>query len=343
MQTRLMKDPYFCTVDFKDAWAAAIRFVFPFALIIICHFHVVQLVVKALLSEFERLKQVKFSSIISECKNARKISLFKEKGEPVPDNPKFAHRFVSGWFQFQERIFNVCEAKKPAVFTTELEALFLTIQSWNQDIKEKFALSLETKKPKRGFTMKSMKYFKEELNKKWRGVLRSYRQVKEEEKHQFHHSKYLLLKKPCNLTSWEEETLGTYIKSNPWTLPYRAAIVRFYWALDDPWRYGTSLKFLRRIIMADSHPSLETALNTLDERHEEIFNFMRVVERYPELASKPGFRVNPEPSMRKVNNMARVQFGLRSDTSAVLRLGQLFGCPIMLSKTILDVEEVSLT
>lgn len=339
----MVKDPFFCTVDFKDAWAAGIKAVFPLAVVIICHFHVVQLLVRALISEFERVKHEKFGKFISECNDARKKSLSAENGDPVPGNPGYAHSFVAGWYEFQEKISALGEVREPEPFTVGLESLFHELHAWDAGIEENLTTLLQKKRPKRGFTTKSIKYFKEELNKKWRGVLRIFRKDLEEEKRQFHHVKYLLLKNPGNLACFEEELMAAYINKNPWTLPYRIGIVKFYWMLDNPWKHGTSFKFLRQLIVPQSHKSLKAALNTLETRREEIFNFMKVIERYPSMVNYPAFRQNPEPTMKKVNNISRAQYGLRSDESAALRVGHLLNCPVVISQEVLGLREVDLT
>lgn len=318
-------------MDFSDAWAAGIKIKFPTALIIICYFHVVQLLVRALTAEFERVKKLKFTGFISECNDARNNSLSVEKGENIARKPKSAHQFIIAWLEIQEKIFDLCRINDPETFTIALDSLFEEIQSWNTGIGEEFEASLEKKKPKKGFTIKGIMYYKKELNKKWRGVIRGFRKELEAQKREFHEMKYILLKKSCNISSFEEARLMPYIEAHPWLLPYRIAIVGFYWVLEDPWKYGASLEFLNALVTPESHKSLKAAVRTLGERHEEIFNFMRVVEHDPSLKLHPGFRVNPEPPMRKVNDISRVQFGIRSDASVALRVGQAFGCPIKLS------------
>jgi hypothetical protein len=57
---------------------------------------------------------------------------------------------------------------------------------------------------------------------------------------------------------------------------------------------------------------------------------------HPEWKDHPGFKSNPEPYMKRVNDLSRAQYGLRSDENAAYKLAQFLGCPVMQSQSVLN-------
>jgi hypothetical protein len=327
--------PKYITIDFDDAWDVSIEAIFPDALILRCTFHVVQLLTRGLVKEFNRLQRVLNGDFIKECNEARKISLAVESGEDVTNKKPLAQDFCKQWLLFSQEMLALCEENEPRSFTTSFETMLARIQAWDKETFERFTAKLDAKRPKRGFTMKGLEWFKPELGKKWRSTLTEIRQDRETEKSEFANVKYLLLKKPKNMEKWEERDLRIFLKKNPWARPYRETIRRFYNLLDNPPSTTPSLDFLDTLLHEESHDMLKSAICTLKAKREQVFNFVKVLKVHPEWKKTPMFKMNPEPTMKRINDLARVQYGLRSDDMASYKLEQYLKCPILISPAVL--------
>lgn len=104
----IAKAPKFITVDFSSAWHAAIKAVFPLAKIIICTFHAIQLLTRALLKEFRRLRYNLHGRFVKEALLARKMSISLEKGEEIDKELEFKEKFCRKWFEIFEEIIDLC-------------------------------------------------------------------------------------------------------------------------------------------------------------------------------------------------------------------------------------------
>lgn len=327
--------PSFITMDFDDSWEIGVKIVFPDATIIICTFHAIQLLTRGLIKEFNRLQRKMNGVFINECKLARKYSLTLERGGNEPSTVSFSSEFCRMWFDFAKEIDALTLLQEPDTFTKSLDGLLQRMKTWNQDIASRFTEKINSKKPKKGFTLKSLQYFAPKLGKMWRSVLTTIRQEREEKKKEFARAKYLLLKKPANLEDWEKSGLRAFLKENSWARPYREAIRRFYNLLKNPPKTTPSLDFLDKILNEDSHDWLKSAIDTLQTRREQVFNFVKALKIHPEWEDVRSFKVNPEPTMRRVNDLARVQYGFRTDKMAAFKIDQFLNCPVILSSEVL--------
>jgi hypothetical protein len=181
-----------------------------------------------------------------------------------------------------------------------------------------------------------MKYFKARMRTKWRGILRDRRGTQEEQKHAFAETKYLLLKKPENMKEWEVEKLSTFLKENTWAEQYRMTLLQFYKLFDDSSCEDPSLDFLDAIVNKDSCDELKNAVATLKAKKKHVFNYIKALKKHPEWKSFPSFKLNPEPYMKRANDLKRVQYGLRSDENAAYKLAQFLRCPVMQSQSVLN-------
>nr|MDO8087048.1 hypothetical protein [Candidatus Sigynarchaeum springense] len=331
----LGKDPEYVTFDFDDTWELSVKIVFPDSIIIICTFHVTQLLTRGLLKEFNRLQKENNTSFIKECTIARKISLAIDHGETMAAMPVFKQFFCAEWFKFYNHIVAICTLDDAGSFTNSYMALLVAMKSWNPTAAALFEKNLAPKWPKQGFTMKGMKNFKSELKKKWRVVLRDIRGDREEKKHEFAKVKYLLLKKPVNLEQWETELLIPFLRDNTWARSYRDTLLQFYTMLDDPPSENPSLEFLDKLVCKESHKDLKSAVNTLKAKKEYVFNFVKAWKAHPKWKSIRAFKVSPEPTMKKINAISRTQYGFRLDESARYKLEQHLKCPVMVSQSVL--------
>nr|MDO8119057.1 hypothetical protein [Candidatus Sigynarchaeota archaeon] len=332
----------YITIDFDEAWDVSVKAVFPDAMILRCTFHAIQLLTRGLIKEFNRLQRAMNSNFINECNEARRLSLAAERGENITTKKPLTQDFCKRWFDFSREIITLQQANEPRSFTVSLEELLTRIQTWNADVFKRFKTKLDAKMPKGVFTMKGMAIFKPGLGKKWRSMLTGIRQEREGKKSEFANAKYLLMKKPRNMEKWEEKALRAFLKENPWARVYRETTRRFYNLLDNPPETTPSLDFLDNMLHEDSHDWLKSAIHTLKEKREEVFNFVKVLKAHPEWKDKPMFKVNPEPAMKRINDVARVQYGLRSDSMASFKLEQYLKCPILISPAVLAENGVKL-
>ena len=145
------------------------------------------------------------------------------------------------------------------------------------------------------------------MKKKWRAELRRAREEREVKKKEFAQVKFLLLKRPENLSKKEGEKLKTFLQGNPWASVPRETLLKYYELLDDPTGKDTSLDFLEALAKPESHDWLRSAVTTLKAKKEYVFNFAKAWDAHPKWRSVRGFKVNPEHVMKKVNAVARAQ------------------------------------
>ena len=334
--------PKYITIDFDDAWDVGVKAVFPNAIILRCTFHVVQLLTRGLVKEFNRLQKELNGNFIKECNEVRRISLAAEKGADIATKKPLAQDFCKRWLAFSQEIHQLQQECEPRAFTVSLDTTLTQIRAWNAEAFKLFQTKLDEKMPKGDFTIKGLAWFKPELGKKWRSMLTEIRQKREEKKSEFASTKYLLMKKPRNMEKWEEKELRAFLKENPWARPYRETIRRFYNLLDNPPDTTPSLDFLDNILHEDSHDYLKSAINTLKEKREQVFNFVKALKVHPKWKDSLMFKMNPEPTMKRINDLARVQYGLRSDNMASYKLEQYLKCPIFISPAVLADNELKL-
>lgn len=327
--------PKYITIDFDEAWDISVEAVFPNALILRCTFHAVQLLTRGLVKEFNRLQKELNGDFIKECNEARRLSLAAEIGESLTAKKPFVQDFCKRWLELSQEILHLQQEHEPRAFTVSLETLLARIRAWNADVFKRFKTKLDAKMPKGNFTTKGLVWFKPEIGKKWRSMLAEIRQEREEKKSEFASAKYLLMKKPKNMEKWEEKELRIFLKENTWARVYRETIRRFYNLLDKPPDTTPSLDFLDNLVHEDSHNWLKSAINTLKEKREQVFNFVKALKVHPEWKNTPMFKVNPEPTMKRINDLARAQYGLRSDGMASYKLEQYLKCSILISPAVL--------
>jgi hypothetical protein len=329
-------DPEYITIDFDDAWESSVKIVFPDATIIICTFHAVQLLTRGMLKEFNRLQKENNTVFIKECGLARKASIAIDKGKFLASNFHFSQQFCATWLAFYQKISAFDEVNTALSFTKLLSTIRGKMKTWHPEAAALFEQKIMAKLPKQGITPKSMKYIKNELKQKWRAVLREFRDDRKKKMHEFAEAKYLLLKKPKNMAGWETEHLDTFLRNNTWAIPYRNTILQFYTLIDDPPSESPALDFLDTLVRPDSHDMLKSAVNTLKEKKDYIFNFVKAWKMHPKWKNIRAFKTNPEPKMKGIKNVSRVQYGFRSDESTRYKLEKYLNCPVMISQTVLN-------
>jgi hypothetical protein len=323
-------------MDFDDTWFVAVMVVFPNAMIIICTFHAIQLLTRGLLKELNHLQRKMNTIFIKECGIVRKASIALEKEKTMAALPVLTQDFIVQWWYFYQEIHAISRSGDARSFTSKYSALLTSIQAWDPAVADKCKQELCSRISSSGFNKRNMKYFKAALKTKWRGVLRDFREAREEKKQEFADAKYLLLKKPKNLAKWETEKLDTFLKNNAWARTYRTTLLQFYQLFDDSSSENPSLDFLDAIVNKESRDELKSAVETLKGKKQYIFNYVKALKMHPAWKEFPGFKSNPEPFMKRVNDLSRGQYGLRSDENAAYKLDQFLGCPVMQSQSVLN-------
>ncbi len=167
--------------------------------ILLCKFHAAQLLTRGLLKEFNRLQRLENTSFIKECGAARKWSTQTDEGSRAPP-PALSDAFCRRWAGFYTQVLTACGARGAAKFREKYRSLLRGMRRWDPGTTAWYESSLANKLPKEGFTAKGLARFKNEMKMKWRAELRRARQEREECKKEFAQAKYLLLKRPENLS-----------------------------------------------------------------------------------------------------------------------------------------------
>ncbi len=335
LKTRLCRAPAYATVDFDDAWEAPLKAAFPGITILICTFHAVQLLTRGLLKEYNRLQRENNTAFIKQCAVARKWSAQRDKRAGVAP-PGLSDPFCRRWVTLYARILKACVGRDPAKFEGEYRALLRAMRRWDPVVTAQYETLLAPKFPKGEITRKGLVRLKADVRIKWRTILRDARFEREETKRQFAETKYLLLKRPENMSEWETKQVSAFLRTNAWAMVPRETLLRYYSLLDDPTGKDTSLDFLDALVAPESHDWLRSAVATLKAKRDNIFNFVKVWQAHPAWRGIRGFKVNPEHVMKKVNAIARAQYSFRSDESARFRLERALNCPVIISETILS-------
>ena len=77
---------------------------------------------------------------------------------------------------------------------------------------------------------------------------------------------------------------------------------------------------------------LQAAVKTLKKNVREIFNFLRVFPKNTPNALYKKVRTSPEPVMRKIKDVVRTRFGLRTSEQSQLYLEQQLKCQVIIAQ-----------
>ena len=323
--------PKFCTVDLNPSLESALRAVFPGTRIIICTFHTQKLLVDALIKEFNRLARNIDGGFISGCNALRNLTIRLEKEGILGDLSWIKQETHVKWYSIYTEIQALDKVNDPKAFTRGYKDLLASISSWKPELELDFTTRLAPYLPKRGFTVKGLKYFKPKLKTTWRAELREMRKEIEDERKKFSKGRYLMVKKPKELTKPEKKELREYLAAHPFMRPHREIITRFYRLFERDRKGTPSLAFLDGILHEDSHNKLKAAVKTLQFKAELVFNFRKLHEIGIDWQDLKGARVNAEHVNTRLNRVARNACGLRTFESARFRAEQFLGCPVFLS------------
>ncbi|MCF2140830.1 MAG: hypothetical protein K9W44_12310 [Candidatus Lokiarchaeota archaeon] len=68
---------------------------------------------------------------------------------------------------------------------------------------------------------------------------------------------------------------------------------------------------MQKIVSPESHNELRSVINTFIEKEHQIFAYRKIWAEYPHLEGDVGLRSNHEEVNRKINLVARNQYGFR--------------------------------
>jgi len=334
-KAHIRKEPQYFTIDLKPGMDTAILAVFPSVKIITCTFHAVKLLIGGLAKELNRLQRVNHSIFIKECKEARRMSLKIEKGKSTSDKTVLNQEICRKWLEIYKVMHEICTDSDLKSFKAKYFALLGTIKTWNKDIGMKYTTQLSATLVDNEITEKTMPAFKKSMKTKWRAVLLGLRKETEEEKTRFARVKHVLLKKPKNVTKWEKEWMEDFFTTNAWAHDIRDVMVKFFDLLDDPSGKEQSFSFLDTLVSDESHERLKSAVETLKEKQEYVFNYLNAWSSRKAWNGIKSIKVNAEFINKHVNSIFRIQFGFRSDESSRYRLEQFLKCPVFFSRSLL--------
>jgi len=334
-KAHVRKEPQYFTIDLKPGMDIAILAVFPTVKIITCTFHAIKLLIGGLSKELNRLQRVNHGIIIKECKEARRLSLKIEKGKSTNSKTVLSHDTCRKWLEIYKVMHEICTDSDLASFKAKYFALIDTIKAWNKDIGLKYTTLLAATLVNNEITEKTMPILKKSMKAKWRAVLLDIRKESEEEKARFARVKHVLLKKPKNVTKWENEWMEEFFTANAWAHDIRDVMVKFYNLFDDPSGNEQSFSFLDNLITDESHERLKSAVETLKSKQEYVFNYLNAWKSRRAWNGIKSIKVNAEFINKQINSIFRIQFGFRSDESARYRLEQFLKCPVFFSRSLL--------
>jgi len=284
--------------------------------------------------DLNRLQRVNHGLFIKECKEARKMSLKVERGKPTSDMTVLNQDTCKKWLEFDIGMHEICTDMDLSSFKSKYLGMLGMIKSWNDKIGTKYASLLSTTLVNNEITKKIMLSFKKSMKTKWRAVLLDLRKETEEEKAVFARVKHVLLKRPKNVTKWENELMEGFFTTNAWAHGIRDVMVRFYNLLDDPSGKGQSFAFLDSLISKESHEKLKSAVETLKTKQEYVFNYLHAWRSKKSWNGIKSIKVNAEFINKHINNVFRIQFGFRSEESARYKLEQFLKCPVFFSRSL---------
>ncbi len=334
----LPKPVKFMTIDFSKRIESGVNAVFPKVTIQKCVFHAIQLFSRGLIKELTRIKNELLLAHIREWNLLRRTSITLEKNQK--NAPKLNLKFKDtayAWKIYLELRFYIIK-KRPREIEYKLSRLFLTSLFMNWKGKLIFLLKYEDIFTKRKFKFsdKSIKYVVPKIYKAWRGGIRELRLELETIKTQFNKIKYLILMNPKNMKAYHRRKLQKYLKIFPWLRVYRKIIVRFYYQFRLAIPKKSNFKFLTKLLSGSSHPWLKSAISTLIENEEQVFQFKKIYKSNPRIKSVKSIKVVNESSNRILNQLFQTQYGMRTLENIRMRVSHRLKCPIFISPNLIE-------
>jgi len=328
LQKKLATAPLSIVTDYKPAWDRGIRNVFPETLLIRDGFHTVQLINQAIFKELSAMAKDLFTKPIKEIKTFyQAIKKDQWRGTTsifVPEHPSVIE--FTSLYVLLGKLYRMEEL---SCFIREFNEVLLTLDHLDTSSTQLLRAELCKRLPTNGLTPKNVRYYKQKLKGAFSLLLRSVRHQIEEDKKEFVQRKYILLKRPENLSSQEEEILHAFLIQFPALRKHRELSLRISNISHVPPETLTLSIITDIRLWKDAGDPLQAAVKTLKKNVQEIFNFTRVFPKRVPYKFIKKIRTGPEPSMRKIKDTARMKFGFRTPQMSQLYLEQQLQCQVI--------------
>jgi len=330
LQKNLKEAPKTITVDYKPAWDRGIRRVFPKTLIIRDRFHTVQLINRAIFKDFFAFSRKLFTIPITEIRSLyQAISKDGWKGGAIDFKP--THDRVKEFKQFHTVLVKLSAITDFRYFSQKLTALVHFLNHLNTPHSRLLASELLKRCPPNGFTEKNVKYYNTKLKGALSLVMRAVRQKIEREKKEVMGMRYVVLKRAEKLSSSESDSLTQFLKKYPQFRKYRELSLRISDIYHVPPATLTDSIITEITLWAEAGDALKTAVKTLQKNVREILNFQHLFPLVTPMGLYQMVRTSPESVMRKVKDVARTRFGLRTAKMSRIYLEQQLACQVIIA------------
>jgi len=330
LKKHLKKTPKSIVIDYKPAWKRGIQRVFPGTLIIRDGFHTVQLINRAIFKEFHAVANDIFITPIKETKHLyQAIRRDEWRGAALPFVS--THTTVKEFKYFYALLVNLYQIEALQDCDRELNEIICGLRKLNTEHSLSLREELLNRLPRNGLTVKNLKYYKTKIKGALSRVMREFRRRIEREKKAFTGMRYLLLKRAEKLSRHESESLAQFLKKFPFFKKYRILSLR----ISDIYHLPSSAltdSIITGITLWDGvGAELQAAVKTLKKNVREIFNFLRVFPKNTPESFYKKVRTSPEHVMRKIKDVVRARFGLRTSEQSQLYLEQQLNCPVLIA------------
>jgi len=326
----LALNPAFIIVDYKPAWELALQKIFPNAIIIRCGFHTVQLVNRGILKELNQISRRRFKAVIKETRKLyQAIKQQIQQGEAI--DFKCKNTIVSQFHYFYNLVAELFKTEQLNRFETCLSVTFEKLVQHGTSFSKQLREELLDRLPKKGLTEKNLKYYRQKVKGALSLVIRQFRRQVEQEYKAFNKVKFVLFKRPENLSSYESEFLAKYLKQYSEFCKYRNLSMRISNIYHDPPDKLTPSIIEDIELWVGAHSELEHAIKTLKKNVEKIFNFLPLYSKKKYKKYAKISRVSPEPQMRKIKDLYRKKFGFRTIETTQLLLENQLNCPVFVN------------
>lgn len=331
----LPKKPILATLDYAPALEASVKAEFPEILIQHDYFHTAKSLNRALRKEIMRLQRTNYNNPIKKYKQARKLSISLEKSKKMPDKIHFNISYLDEGWTVLEQFIPLLKISDLKQFQTMWNSIIskILLKKWKDTCD--FYSQIKTKIPLCGITDKNMRNILSHVFKIWRKLIRHERHKYETPKKDFVKAKYVVLQNPVKMSKKDNLLLRKFLGLFPWMRPIRKVVRKFHYQFKAPESARRSLKFMQNIVQPESHKELKSVINTFIEKEEQIFAYRKIWAQYSHLDGDVGIRSNHEEINRKVNLVARNQYGFRNLQNIRLRLEHALKCPIIISEALL--------
>ncbi|MHA1380276.1 MAG: transposase [Candidatus Helarchaeota archaeon] len=162
--------------------------------------------------------------------------------------------------------------------------------------------------------------------------MREFRRPLEQDKKEFTGMKYLLVKREENLTVRESNSLREFLRKFPKCKKYRELSLRISGIYHLSPEELTDSIIIDITLWANAGEPLKSVVNTLKKNVREIFNFKHAFSKKVSDELYKKVRTSPEHSMRKIKEVVRNRFGLRSPKTSQFFLEHQSECQVIVNQ-----------